>query len=113
MTTSIVLNGAYKNYGIHSNITSTKLLIQKWGEKHYIDDTTVKSYEILDKGESKSSLGKTIGLGILFGGAGALVGANSKKAGSTTIRINWKDGEKSIIELTPDDFKTFLKVCPL
>ena len=109
---SQVLNGAYKGYGIRTTLNG-KVLIQKWKEKVYLDDTTIKSYEIMDKSEGKSSVAKTIGLGAIFGMAGALAGANSKKGGKTTIKITWKNGDKSIIELDKDTFKVFLRNCPV
>lgn len=106
-----VLNGAFKGWGIRSIITG-KLVIQRWQKKQFIDSTTVKTYEIIDKEVKKSSLGKTMGMGFLFGIPGAMVGASSKKQ-NTTIKITWKDDQKSIIELDSPTFKIFLSNSPM
>lgn len=112
MIISSVINGEYKGWGIKTTLRG-QVVAQRWSQKVVFDDTTIESYEVIDKSEGKSSLGKTIGLGAVFGVAGALAGANSKKGGATTIKIVWKDGEKSIIELDPQTYRAFLRVCPL
>lgn len=109
---SSVINGDYKGYGIKATI-SGKLVAQKWSDKVFFDSSTIKSYEVLSKDEGKSSLGKTVGLGMLFGTAGALAGANSKKGGKTTIKVEWQDGGKSIIELDKPLLDIFYRNCPL
>lgn len=88
-------------------------MAQKWSQKIFFNNTTIESFEIIDKAEGKSSLGKTIGLGTLFGVAGAVAGASSKKDGKTIVKINWVDGKKSIVEFDPQTFKVFLRACLL
>lgn len=109
---SSVINGEYKGWGVKQTLKG-QVVAQKWSQKIIFNDTTIESYEIIDKAEGKSSLGKTIGLGAVFGMAGAIAGANSKKSGKTTVKINWADGKKSIVEFDAQTFKAFLKVCPL
>ncbi len=109
---SQVINGEYLNWGVKQNFKG-QVVAQWLNKKVVLDDTTIESYEIIDKSEGKASLGKTIGLGAVFGLAGAVAGANSKKEGKTTVKINWKDGKKSIIEFDAATFKAFLRVCPL
>lgn len=109
---SAIVNGEYKGWGIKMTL-SGKVVAQQWSKKVVLDNTTIESYEVIDKAEGKSSIGKTIGLGAIFGVAGAIAGASSKKAGKTTIKINWKDGKKSIAELDASMFKAFMRVCPL
>lgn len=109
---SSVINGEYKGFGIKTTFTG-KVVAQRWSKKVFLDDSTIKSYEIVDKAAGKRSLAKTVGLGAVFGVAGAVVGASSKKEGKTTVKIMWKDGKKSLIEFDPTTFKAFLKVCPL
>lgn len=112
MVISQVLNGAYKGYGLKTTLKG-ELMIQKWSEKHVVNDTTVESYEVISSDAGKASVGRTVGLGMLFGTLGAVAGASSKKDATTTVKVTWKDGQKSIIELTKTDYKTFLKNCPL
>lgn len=110
--TSKVINGEYKDWGVKQTLRG-QVVVQWLSKKIILDDTTVESYEVLDKAEGKASLGKTVGLGAVFGVAGAIAGANSKKDGKTTVKINWKDGKKSVIEFDPQTYKAFLSVCPL
>lgn len=109
---SKVINGEYKDWGVKTTLGG-KVVAQWWSKKVFFDDTTIESYEVIDKTEGKSSLGKTIGMGMLFGSAGAIAGAHRKSGAKTTVKINWKDGKKSIVEFDEATFKAFLRVCPL
>lgn len=112
MVVSQIINGEYKGWGIRATLAG-KVVVQRWSKKVFMDATTIESYEIIDKTEGKASLGKAVGMGAVFGVAGALAGANSKKDAKTTVKINWKDGKKSIAELDPQTFSAFMRVCPL
>lgn len=109
---SKVINGEYKDWDVKRTLKG-QVIVQWFTKRVVIDETTVDSYEILDKTEGKASVGKTIGLGAMFGVVGAVAGANSKKGAKTTVKINWKDGKKSIIEFDESTLKAFLSVCPL
>ncbi len=109
---SKVINGEYKDWTVKQKLNGD-LVVQWSPNKVIIDSTTVKSYKILDKGEAKSSLTKTVALGTMFGWMGALAGANSKSNGRTIVEITWKDDKKSIIDFDTTTYKAFLRVCPL
>lgn len=109
---SRVINGEHKGWGVKTIIRGN-IQLQRFSQKISIDSENIESYEIISQSEGKSSLGKTIGLGALFGTAGALVGANSKKGGGAIVKVTWKNGKRSMIEFDPQTFKKFLEVCPL
>ena len=109
---SKVINGDYKDWTVKQKINGD-LVLQFSPNKILINDTTVESYEVLEKDEGKASLTKTVTMGAMFGWMGALAGANSKDNGRTIVKINWKDGKKSVIDFDAQTYKAFLKVCPL
>ena len=109
---SQVINGEYKNWGVKVNLKG-QVVAQRFSQKIIFDDTTIKTYEVVDKSEGKSSLVKTAGLGALFGLTGAIAGANSKKDGKRLVKITWKNGKKSLVEFDSTTYKAFLGTCLL
>lgn len=112
MVVSMITKGKYKGFGIKATLTG-KLVAQRLSEKIFLDESTIESYEVMNQDEGKASLGKTVGLGAVFGLAGAMVGANSKKNAKTTVKIVWKDGDKSLAEFDKNTYAIFLRNCPL
>lgn len=72
---------------------------------------TIESYELIteDKVKSGSSaiLRGMVGVALL-GGVGVLAGLSAKNKGIYTIAIQWKDGEKSLIEIDDKLYKKFV-----
>ncbi|WP_193065338.1 DUF4428 domain-containing protein [Oceanobacillus oncorhynchi] len=80
-----------------------KILISEYLEYHVINYSDVISFELLEDGDvvKSSGLGRAVAGGLLFGGAGAVVGAVTGKGkeknycNSIKIRVNTKNLEQS------------------
>lgn len=100
-----VLEGKYKNmkikYGEWINLPNTTYPLSKH---------TISSYTVIDEtNKDKYSIWKGA-LGVaLLGGFGAVAGIGGKKKKEYLIAIEWKDGEKSLICLDDDAYKTFVR----
>lgn len=74
------------------------------------DKTRISSYTVIDEtNKDQYSIWKGA-LGVaLLGGFGAVAGIGGKKKKEYLIAIEWKDGEKSLICLDDDAYKTFVR----
>lgn len=102
-----ILEGQGKGGRVY-NITSDKCLTRSGGwdfRKPY-----VVSYEVIDESnKEKYSVWKGA-LGVaLFGGLGVIAGLRGKKSKEYMVAITWKDGEKSLIYIDEDHYKTLVK----
>ena len=80
-------------------------------KKTFINKTTVDHYEL----EGNSSMGSGVARGAvgaaLFGGIGAIAGANSAKKNSDyTVSIIFKDGTKALCSLDADNYKALVRI---
>ncbi len=79
----------------------------------YLDRGTVASHELMDESHKKSTgnvIGRGIVGGLLFGPVGALGGAlTAGTKGAYVIRIQFKNGKKSLIEVDQKLYKTIMK----
>lgn len=85
-----------------------------FGKKTFINKETVASYEVIGE-DSHTSMGSGVVKGAvggaLFGGVGAIAGANSaKKKGTYMVSIVFKDGTKCLCELDSEMFKNLVMV---
>lgn len=83
-------------------------------KKTFINKTTVDHYELVMQ-EGHSSMGSGIVRGAtgaaLFGGIGAIAGANSaKKKSDYTVSVIFKDGTKALCELDNAMYKCLVTV---
>ena len=80
----------------------------------FINKTTVDHYELVMQ-EGNSSMGSGVARGAvgaaLFGGIGAIAGANSAKKNSDyTVSIIFKDGTKALCSLDADNYKALVRI---
>ena len=83
-------------------------------KKTFINKTTVDHYE-LGMQEGNSSMGSGVARGAvgaaLFGGIGAIAGANSaKKHSDYTVSLIFKAGPKALCSLDADNYKALVRI---
>ena len=110
---SKILEGYYKDKKIKNNI-SKFLYINPISIKEAILLTkdNIKQYEIITEDIVKSASSAVLrGIGgtLLLGGVGLLAGLSAKNKGKYIIAVEWKSGERSLIELDNIDYKVFVK----
>lgn len=79
-----------------------------------VDDATVSRYEVIDQ-ESTKNLTSTLSRGLvgnaLFGPVGMMAGVMSaKNATAVLVSIEFKNGDKSLIEIDKSIYKVLLKI---
>lgn len=76
-----------------------------------LNKQTVESYEVITEDKVKSGTSAILrgaaGMALL-GGVGILAGLTAKNKGIYTIAIQWKDGNKSLIEIDDKLYKKFV-----
>lgn len=104
-----IVGGAYKN----------KALVQMFGKvcfangfknNIYLNNATVKSYKVIQDGK-QGGAGRVAGGAILAGPIGALIGATTGKKKKILIELEWKDGQKSMIECDSNMLKAIATEC--
>ena len=102
--TNIVLEGKCKNEKIVNGITT--LIIGK----ERVNPLYVTSYTVIDESNKDQYSFWKGALGVaLFGGIGAIAGLKGKKSKEYMVAIQWKDGEKSLICIDDECYKTLVK----
>lgn len=98
-----VMEGKYKDKKIRGNHIDIMppYPLSKYSISSYtvIDETNKDQYSVW-----KGALGVA-----LLGGFGAVAGIGGKKKKEYLIAIEWKDGEKSLICLDDEAYKTFVR----
>ena len=111
MNANVVLNGAYKGKAI-LNPTGKPYIKVSLGKKLYLDRNTVEAYEVVTEDSAKSAAsGVARGMigGALLGPVGMLAGSLSAKTKKTvTVILQFKDGEKSLVEFHEVTYKDFI-----
>ncbi|MBO5111551.1 MAG: hypothetical protein J6D21_12660 [Clostridia bacterium] len=79
-----------------------------------VSSATVDRYEVIDQ-ESSKSLGSAFGRGLignaLFGTVGMVAGAlSAKNTTAIVVSIEFKNGDKSLIEIDQKIYKVLLKI---
>ena len=77
------------------------------GRKVYLNSDTVDSYDILDMERHKGLKQTAVGY-VIAGGIGAMAGAVTN-SGGIKVRINFKDGQISLIELNSQFYNYFIR----
>lgn len=104
-----VLSGHYQNYFLGGN---SKGAFIHYKQQIYFNKQTVSSYELLteDKVKSGSSAIVRGALGAaLLGPVGLLAGLSAKNKGIYLVAVEWKTGQKSLLEMDDKLYKYFLK----
>ena len=77
----------------------------------YLNSNTVKSYEVVDEEKSKkvtSAVGRaTLGFAVA-GAPGLLAGVTAKNKSVYTVKIEFVDGKKSLIEIDEKKYRLLL-----
>ena len=102
---NIVLEGKYKDEKISNGCD------QLWvGLQGLINSLYVSSYTLIDESNKDQYSFWKGALGVaLFGGIGAIAGLKGKKSKEYLVAIQWKDGEKSLICIDDECYKTLVK----
>lgn len=112
MAKNAVVEGTYKgkSVDIHSG---TPYISTGFMKKVYLNKDTVESHEVLDSSSQKSmSSGIMRGLvgGALLGPVGMLAGGvSAKKKGTYLVAVQFKDGNKSLLEVDNDIYQSLIK----
>ena len=102
---NIVLEGKFKNHKII--YCSTQIVIS---DGCGVDKLTATSYTLIDESNKDQYSFWKGALGVaLFGGIGAIAGLKGKKSKEYLVAIQWKDGEKSLICIDDECYKTLVK----
>ena len=110
-----VIAGDYKGYDVLYYKKSKKLVISEpvWTNAKWagLDKKDVKNYEIINK-ESFTNGASAVakgGLASFFLGApGLLAGLSAKTDNIYWIAIEWRGGQRSLIEIDNNNYKLFL-----
>lgn len=101
------MEGAGKGSKIY-NIKSDGCLTKSWGWD--FTRPYVTSYAVIDESNKDQYSFWKGALGVaLFGGLGAIAGVKGKKSKEYMVAIQWKDGEKSLICIDDECYKTLVK----
>ena len=114
---NIVIAGDYSGYITFKGSKKGLLITENkffGAKKTFINKRTADHYELIIQ-ESAPSMGSGVARGAvgaaLFGGVGAIAGANSaKKNSGYTVSIVFKDGTKALCELDQNMFKALVTV---
>lgn len=108
MATNVILEGAYKGKMV-MNPTGKPYIPVSFGKKLYLNKDTVEAYEVItDEAQKSAASGVARGLvgGALLGPVGMLAGSASAKSKKTyTIILQFKTGEKSLVEVNHVTYK--------
>lgn len=101
------MEGKYKNLKIDFG---NSIWIKDNQYSRIMNKLSISTYTVIDEtNKDKYSIWKGA-LGVaLLGGFGAVAGIGGKKKKEYLIAIEWKDGEKSLICLDDDAYKTFVR----
>ncbi|MEH7389669.1 hypothetical protein [Bacillus sp. JJ1474] len=77
-----------------------------------INQDTVEEYEIIDEKSRKSAasaVGRAFVGGVILGPVGWLAGLSAKSKGTHTLAIQFKNGERSLIEVDDKIYSSLMK----
>lgn len=109
-----VIEGYGKGSDIRSDFLSTHIYFTPLLATQAIklNKTTVARYDIIteDKVKSASSaILRGMGGALIFGGVGLLAGLSAKNKGTYLIAVEYKNGQKSLIEINDKFYKIFIQ----
>lgn len=107
MAKNYVLKGKYKDEKIKDGLDC--LYFPNVDHGLWITKKRVSSYTLIDKTEkSEYSFWKGMMGMAMYGDGGSVFGIDGEKTTEYMISIEWKDGEKSLILIDEDCYKTFI-----
>lgn len=111
---SKVIAGDYQGSGILVEPGSVYLAISYgWGKTLQLSKDNIKEYEIMDQKTRKSAssaVGRAFLGSVVLGPVGLFAGLSAKsKTTGVQIAIEFKDGGRSLIELSGKHYERFLK----
>lgn len=102
-----VMEGKYKNLKIDFG---NSIWIKDNPYSRIMNKYSISSYTVIDESNKDQYSVWKGALGVaLLGGFGAVAGIGGKKKKEYLIAIEWKDGEKSLICLDDEAYKTFVR----
>ncbi|MFV3013539.1 SHOCT domain-containing protein [Clostridium botulinum] len=105
-----VIDGAYKGKNVVVTALGVTIVVGLL-KKVMINESTVENYEVFDS-EKKTSATSAIGRGavgsLFLGPIGLLAATSAKKKGVHVIAVEFKDGEKSLLEVDEKIYKKML-----
>lgn len=105
-TKNIVLEGQFKDKKIYVN----NGVLTHFGGGWNFEPPYVTSYTVIDESNKDQYSFWKGALGVaLFGGLGVVAGVRGKKSKEYMVAIEWKDGEKSLICIDDECYKTLVK----
>lgn len=109
---NIVLSGKYKGLQIVTNKYCDHAFVQGSKGGGHLSKYDVASYEVITEEKYKSGTSAILrgAAGVaLLGGIGVLAALSAKSKGIYVIAVEWKNGEKSLIEIDDRLYKRFLQ----
>ena len=110
---NMVIAGEYVGKGIISNGPCIQI-VTGFMKTIDINKDTINNYEIITEEQRKSGTSAVLrgatGAAIL-GPVGMLAGLSAKNKGTYQIKINFKDGKQSLIEIDDKAYKKLIKTC--
>ena len=105
---NIILEGKYKDKKIYTSSDNNNL--ETSGIGWNLTKHNISSYTVIDESNQDEYSFWKGALGVaLFGGLGAVAGIRGKNKKEYLIAIEWKDGEKSLIQINDEYYKVFVK----
>ncbi len=103
MSKNYVIEGKYKNkkkFGNHVSVNPP----------YPLSKFSISSYTVIDEFNKEEYSFWNGALGVaLWGEFGAIAGIGGKQSKEYLVAVEWKDGEKSLLSLDEDAYKTFVK----
>ena len=104
-----VIAGDYKGKVVAAYMLDKVVILLGITKRIEINSDTVDKYEV--KSEGDRSAKKAVLGGMLFGGAGAVVGGVTAKKKNILVKIYFKDGKQSLLQINQKIYKLMLKNC--
>lgn len=105
---NIILEGKWKNQKIKE--CPSYLYLPDINHGYNMTKNYISSYTVIDENnkEQYSFLKGALGVALL-GGIGAIAGIKGKKKKEYLIAVEWKDGQRSLLYIDEDLYKTFIR----
>lgn len=106
-----VISGDYQGYSIGGN-SNGLYFCKPFGEKIYINSSTVTEYNVVDSDKMKSgssAIGRAAIGAWLLGPIGLFAAAGAKNKNVITVVIEFKNGKRSLIEIGQELYKILIK----
>ncbi|MEB2276821.1 hypothetical protein LAV82_22645 [Bacillus sp. ILBB4] len=112
MAKNKVIAGDFEGHAVKDRITVIQIE-KNWLTTKELTKDTIASYEVIDETQRKSAtsaVGRAFVGGAILGPVGLLAGLSAKSKGTHLLAIEFKTGEKSLIEVDDRIYKTLIKI---